>query len=196
MVNLVKHDLEFILKQIKIAEAHAAGGDLRKLVAEAGGLDTNAATTPTQAFLLPYGLRTVDGTYNNLVDGRETWGAADQPFPEMSAPQYVNEGDDTMMFGTPANPVWLNNNNYTPGSATGSPMLTPGTVVDADPRTISNLIADQTLNNPAAISAALTYAGIEGAAQMTAISQIQAARAAIAQAFRRRTPRQAAFQRL
>ena len=39
MVNLVKHDLEFILKQIKIAEAHAAGGDLRKLVAEAGGLD-------------------------------------------------------------------------------------------------------------------------------------------------------------
>ena len=87
-----------------------------------------------------------------------------------------------MMFGTPANPVWLNNNNYTPGSATGSPMLTPGTVVDADPRTISNLIADQTLNNPAAISAALTYAGITGAAQMTAISQIQAARAAIAQA--------------
>ena len=94
MVNLVKHDLEFILKQIKIAEEHAAGGDLRKLVAEAGGLDPNAATTPTQAFLLPYGLRTVDGTYNNLVEGRETWGAADQPFPEMSAPQYVNEGDD------------------------------------------------------------------------------------------------------
>ena len=57
-----------------------------------------------------------------------------------------------------------------------------GSVVDADPRTISNLIADQTLNNPAAISAALTYAGITGAAQMTAISQIQAARAAIAQA--------------
>ena len=26
MVQLVKHDLEFILKQIKIAEAHAAGG--------------------------------------------------------------------------------------------------------------------------------------------------------------------------
>ena len=28
MVTLVKHDLEFILKQIEIAEAHAAGGDL------------------------------------------------------------------------------------------------------------------------------------------------------------------------
>ena len=61
-------------------------------------------------------------------------------------------------------------------------MLAPGTVVDADPRTISNLIADQTLNNPAAISAALTYAGITGAAQMTAISQIQAARVAITNA--------------
>ena len=146
------------------------------------GSITNAATTPTQAFLLPYGLRTVDGTYNNLVEGRETWGAADQPFPEMSSPQYVNEQDDAQMFGTPANPVWLTNNNYTPGSATGSPMLAPGTVVDADPRTISNLIADQTLNNPAAISAALTYAGITGAAQMTAISQIQAARVAITNA--------------
>ncbi|WP_262297610.1 peroxidase family protein [Microvirga sesbaniae] len=182
MVNLVKHDLEFILKQIKIAEAHANGGDLSKLVAEAGGLDPNASTTPTQAFLLPYGLRTVDGSYNNLVDGRETWGAADQPFPVMTPPTYVNEDDDRMMFGTPANPVWLTNNNYAPGSSTGSPMLPPGTVVDADPRLISNLIADQTLNNPAAIGAALTYAGITGAAQLTAIQQIQAARAAIAQA--------------
>ena len=171
MVNLVKHDLEFILKQIKIAEAHSAGGDLRKLVAEAGGLDPNAATTPTQAFLLPYGLRTVDGTYNNLVEGRETWGAADQPFPVMTPPQYVNEADgDNLPLGPG---MVVTNNNY--GQIGGS-------VADADPRTISNLIADQTLNNPAAISAALTYAGIEGAAQMTAIAQIQAARAAIAQA--------------
>jgi hypothetical protein len=182
MVNLVKHDLEFILKQIEIAERHAAGEDLRELVAEAGGLDPNSPTTPTQAHLLPYGLRTVDGTYNNLVEGRETWGAADQPFPVLTPPQYVNEGDDSMMFGTPANPVWLTNGNYTPGSSTGSPMLPPGTVVDADPRLISNLIADQTLGNPAAIGAALTYAGITGAAQITAIQQIQAARAAITDA--------------
>ena len=39
MVNLVKHDLEFILKQIKIAEAHAAGGDLAALVAGYNGND-------------------------------------------------------------------------------------------------------------------------------------------------------------
>ena len=35
----------------------------------------------TQAHLLPYGLRTVDGSYNNLLPGREMWGAADQSFP-------------------------------------------------------------------------------------------------------------------
>ncbi|QRM30323.1 peroxidase family protein [Microvirga sp. VF16] len=171
MVNLVKHDLEFILKQIKIAEAHAAGGDLRKLVAEAGGLDPNAATTPTQAFLLPYGLRTVDGTYNNLVEGRETWGAADQPFPVLTPPDHVDENDDPALPLGPTTVV--SNNDY--GQIGGN-------VVDSDPRIISNLVADQTLNNPAAISAALTYAGITGAAQMTAIAQIQAARAAIAQA--------------
>ena len=62
MVQLVKHDLEYILKQIKIAEQHAAGTPLSELV-----------DNP----LLPYGLRTVDGSYNNLVPGREQWG--DQP---------------------------------------------------------------------------------------------------------------------
>src|SRR4051794_37760672 len=77
MVQVIKHDLEFILKQIKIAEAHAAGGDLATLVAEAGGVDPTAVGTPSQAHLLPYGLRTVDGSYNNLIDGQEEWGASD-----------------------------------------------------------------------------------------------------------------------
>ena len=54
MVNLVKHDLQFILNQIKIAEAHASGTPLTELV---------------DSPLLPYGLRTVDGSYNNLVPG-------------------------------------------------------------------------------------------------------------------------------
>lgn len=158
MVNLVKHDLEFILKQIKIAEAHAAGGNLATLVAEAGGIDADAtAGVSLQAHLLPYGLRTVDGSYNNLVDGREQWGASAQPFVPLVDPNYINENDDTMMFGTPANPVWLNNNNYGSSGGTapvGSPpgTLPPGTLVDADPRLISNLIVDQTSNNPAAVA--------------------------------------------
>ena len=151
MVNLVKHDLDFILKQIKIAEAHAAGGDLATLVGQAGLAAGTVGTGALQPELLPYGLRTVDGSYNNLVDGRETWGASGKPFEPLVSPNYINDADgDTIMFGTPTNPVWLTNTNYAPGTATGSPMLPPGTVVDADPRLISNLIVDQTSNNPAA----------------------------------------------
>ena len=151
MVQLTKHDLTFILKQIEIAEAHSAGGDLKTLIEEAG-LDAGALQngTPLQAHLLPYGLRTVDGSYNNLIDGQERWGASGKPFTPMVDPNYIEDGTDALMFGTPANPVWLTNNDYTPGTATGSPMLAPGTVVDADPRLISNLVVDQTSNNPAA----------------------------------------------
>lgn len=146
MVQLTKHDLSFILKQIKISEAHAAGGDLAKLVAEAG-LDAGAVQngTPLQAHLLPYGLRTVDGSYNNLLDGQERWGASGKPFTPLVDPKYINEQDDQMAFGPS---TVLNNNDYTPGAGSA---LGPGTVVDADPRLISNLIVDQTSNNPAAI---------------------------------------------
>ena len=31
--------------------------------------------------MLPYGLRTVDGTYNNLVEGRELWGVVPATVP-------------------------------------------------------------------------------------------------------------------
>ena len=101
MVSLVKHDLEFILKQIKIAEAHAAGGDLAQRRGRGGGVDPNADGTPAQPHLLPYGLRTVDGTYNNLIPGRETWGASGQPFVPLVDADYLNDDDgDSLMFGT------------------------------------------------------------------------------------------------
>ncbi|MBV1796395.1 peroxidase family protein [Siccirubricoccus sp. G192] len=128
MVNIVKHDLQFILQQIKIAEAHAAGGDLASLVGDP---------------LLPYGLRTVDGSYNNLIPGREDWGAADQPFKELLTPAYRNEGDDSIAFGPGS---VLTNNDYGASAPTRD-------VADADPRIISNLIVDQTAANPAALAA-------------------------------------------
>ena len=53
MVAYIRSDLEFILKQIKIAEAHASGQDLYG----PNGL--------VPAYNLSYGLRTVDGTYNH-----------------------------------------------------------------------------------------------------------------------------------
>ena len=55
-MKLVKHDLEFILQQILLSEAHTNGADPLAL------LDGNP--------LQPYGLRTVGGTYNNLVPGQ------------------------------------------------------------------------------------------------------------------------------
>lgn len=188
MVQLVKHDLQFILKQIEIAEAHAAGGDLATLV---GGYNGNDGLT--QAHLLPYGLRTVDGSYNNLLPGREKWGAADQSFPGIFTPNYLNDADgDRYDFnpapngpgadGIPGTPddtgvSWYTNNNYAnAGTASGSsPGPGSGTVIDADPRIISNLIVDQTLDNPAAIAAALTHAGMSGQPLMTALGQITGA---------------------
>lgn len=186
MVKLVKHDLEFILAQIRIAEAHAAGGDLRQLVAGYNGNDGF-----DQAHLLPYGLRTVDGSYNNLLPGRENWGAADQSFPGLFNPTYLNDADgdrydfgsyDLNGDGTPDTPpAWFTNNDYAnAGTRSGSqPGPGSGTVIDADPRIISNLVVDQTLNNPAAIAAALMHAGLSGQPLMTALGQIVEARKAL-----------------
>src|SRR3546814_19946618 len=77
-VKLNQHDLEFILAQIKIAEAHAAGVPMDELVVRPH---------------LPYGLRTVDGSYNNVIPVRQLWGAADQQMPHMLDTLLRNDGD-------------------------------------------------------------------------------------------------------
>ncbi|WP_158617366.1 peroxidase family protein [Falsigemmobacter faecalis] len=159
MVTLIRHDLDFILRQIRVAEAHAAGTPLSDLV---------------ESPLLPWGLRTVDGSFNNLVAGREQWGASHEPFVQLTRPYWRNEGDDQMSFGTPADQIVLGNNNYDP-NATTSPGFAPGTVVDADPRLISNLIVDQTLNNPAAVTAGLRLAGMAEADIPAALAAVQTA---------------------
>ena len=130
MVEFLRNDLEFILDQIKIAERHAAGEDLRDLIPNA---------------LEPLGLRTVDGTYNNLIPGREEWGAADTEFPRLLTPEFQDadpvpfdfDGDGPVQVGDPT-----------------SYAQTDGIVIDSQPREISNLIVDQTSNNPAAVAAA------------------------------------------
>lgn len=168
MVNIVRHDLEFILRQIKIAEAHSGGTALDQIYVNAAG-DVVAQGTPGAVLaishpLAPYGLRTVDGSYNNMVAGRDQWGAADNPFAHLTDPSYRNDLDgDSIPLGQ--NGPLLTNTNY--GSS--------GSVVDADPRLISNLIVDQTLDNPAAIYAALVYAGAPPASYKTATEAIHAA---------------------
>ena len=75
MVTYIRSDLDFILDQIKIAEAHAAG---QPLYGENGLIP---------AYNVAWGLRTVDGSYNHLLPGQEQWGAADQEFLELLNPQ-------------------------------------------------------------------------------------------------------------
>ncbi|MDQ1902707.1 peroxidase family protein [Paracoccus sp. WLY502] len=158
MVSLIKHDLDFILKQIKIAEAHANGTPLNEIRVNAqGNVVSTGGTLAISNPLAPYGLRTVNGSFNNLTEDREQWGAADQPFTRVTLPIWRDEGDDAMPF-----PGYADSNNY--GQT--------GNVVDADPRIISNLIVDQTLGNPAAVYAGLMHAGLSGSALQTALTKI------------------------
>ncbi len=128
-VTYIRSDLDFILQQILIAEAHAAGADPTTLIPNA---------------FVPWGLRTVDGSFNNLTPGNEQLGAADQLFPRLLDPDYRDDQDGDAFGG-------VTNTDY--GQS--------GNVVDADPRIVSNLIADQTSNNPAAVAVAGS-AGADG----------------------------------
>ncbi|WP_194273819.1 MULTISPECIES: peroxidase family protein [Rhizobium] len=149
-------DMIFILRQIKVAEAHAAGTALTQIYVDAEGNVVDPSTPGAQLAIpdphVPVGLRTVDGTYNNIVPGRETWGSADQPMPRLLDGSFVNDQDgDTFDPDGPGPAPTITNTNY------GA----PGSVADADPRLISNLVVDMSLNNPAAILAALKFAGSE-----------------------------------
>ncbi|MEA2780690.1 MAG: hypothetical protein QOK29_2234 [Rhodospirillaceae bacterium] len=140
-----KADLEFILKQIKIAEATSVGYtpavapvSILQAIMDAYGLSA------ADAAIAPYGLRTVDGRFNSLLPGQSDFGAADTLFPRLTTPVYRNETDgDSIDFDGPGGQPPVVQGNY------GQ----PGTVVDADPRIISNLIVDMSVNNPAALDA-------------------------------------------
>ncbi|MBI4291352.1 MAG: heme peroxidase, partial [Betaproteobacteria bacterium] len=134
-VHFIASDLQFILDQIVISERNAAGDDMLDLI-------------PTK--MSSQGLRTVDGSFNNLVQNQTEFGAADNVFPRMTTPNFRNaenvsidlDGPGPLTVGTPT--------SYT---------QTSGFVFDSQPRTISNLIVDQTANNPAAVAAALQNPG-------------------------------------
>src|SRR5689334_6665590 len=110
-------DLRFIYDQILVAQDHAAGGQLL-------GNGPNQVSVPQ----MPRGLRTVDGSFNNLVPvpDQHMFGAADRLFPRLLTPRFrqAQQGTSYQQVG--------------------------GTVFDSEPRTISNLIVDQSAANPAA----------------------------------------------
>ncbi len=141
--NLNPSDLRFILKQIKIAEHHAATYDAAHPCDGLMGPGEFQIPTDAQGEELPWGLRTVDGTCNNLVPGQAKYGAADQPFPPSAGLDY--------RAAEPA-PTGFPGNALTPGGNTS--YNRPGSVVDSQPRLISNLIVDQTDGNDAAVAAA------------------------------------------
>src|SRR5262249_44421195 len=174
--TVVPSDLAFILKQIKIAERHARAceGD----TAAAPQPNPNPAADPNYClsmigsasdqipdYLTSYGLRTVDGSCNNLSKvldltnannnkptptffNHPTLGAADQPFPRLTSKSF-----------RPAEPVQLFDPDGPGPVQIGDPTsyaqkLAGNTVFDTQPRLISNLIVDQTSTNPAAVAAA------------------------------------------
>ena len=158
-INLTIGDLQYILDQVKMAEAHATRTKLgTATLANPNGydqaaclapLDLTAAATATygstgfsRAYTFdptfPLGLRQVDGKCNNIqAPANYTWGAADQPFRRLI-------------------PAVRTGNNYPVA-------LTPTNLNDNEVRNISNIISDQTapnisnglkLGNAAAVAAA------------------------------------------
>ena len=87
------------------------------------------------------------------MPGQEHFGASDENFTSLLDPVFRDDQDgDTFDVNGPGVPGGLRDNtNYAAN----------GDVVDFDPRIISNLLVDQTPNNPAAIAAALKAAGSE-----------------------------------
>ena len=148
-----KHDLEFILKQISIAELQSSTG-----ISTSQAIQQIYGVSALNAALVPFGIRSVDGRDNNLIPGQEDFGAADTLFPRLLDPSYGNENDEDPFHG-------VSNTDYGTG----------GDVVDSDPRTISNLISEQSVSNPAAIIAALKSIGIEGVEANNAQAAITAA---------------------
>src|SRR5918912_2880150 len=81
-------DLHFIMKQIKIAERHS-----RTLTAS-NPCGTLVGPDPDQIpdRLTPYGLRTVDGSCNNLFPQRERFAATDELFPRLTERRFRTAG--------------------------------------------------------------------------------------------------------
>lgn len=148
---LNQNDLEFILRQIQISEAHAADeldpSNYTLLCASAQ--DATGTCVPDVA--RPAGVRTVDGSYNNLRVNQAHYGSADNAFPRLLDPIWLEA--ETVPPGAPPNTA---GQSAVCGatSPTGQTCYaqTEGFVYDSEPRVISNLIVDQTTSNPAIVN--------------------------------------------
>lgn len=132
-VTPIYPDLDMVLRQIEIGEAHPDGtGQLGSGPFQIGDIT------------LPYGVRTISGAHNNLVTGQETFGAADTVFPRLLDPFFRPADPLTVDLDGPAGQSVGDATSYT---------QTTGVVDDSRPRIASNLVVDQTTGNPAIPSA-------------------------------------------
>ncbi|WP_295694744.1 peroxidase family protein [Lapillicoccus sp.] len=138
-------DLAYILRQVKIAERHTVtrtpANPCGTLLNQPGDGIPDAEQVPD--VLTPYGLRTVDGSCNNLKTGNSGFASADLGFPRLTTPVFRDAEPVTPAF--PVGP---------PGATSYSQKSVGNVVVDSEPRVVSNLIVDQTSTNPAALAAA------------------------------------------
>lgn len=147
-------DLQFILQQIKISEAHATTegpGGLGSVTPPTSLIGPGPLDIPDPE--LPWGLRQVDGRNNNLSTGESVWTGSDYP----SAPGRSAWGSTDSAFQRLTDPVWRAGDPATvfgPMAPSYDPAERPSNVQDAQPRIISNLISDQSPNNPAAVTTA------------------------------------------
>ena len=138
-------DLRFIFHQIAVAQQHvvtASAGHPCDTLIGPGPNQVNSVSSPNGDPQLPVGLRTVDGSCNNLVPApdQHNFGRADRLFPRLTTPVFRDAEQ-----GTSYKQKLLNN-----------------TVIDSQPRIITNLIADQSDANPAAVAVAKHPCGSGG----------------------------------
>src|SRR5262249_51398629 len=98
---------------------------------------------------LPFGLRTVDGSFNHLTPNQTAFGAADQIFPRLTPAVF-----------RPGEPFDPDRDGPAPAVPT-SYTHTRGVVADSHAPVISKRVADQPVNNPAAVAAAGAGADVE-----------------------------------
>ena len=133
-------DLAFILRQIKVAERHSRTLTPQNPCGTLVGPDRDQV--PDR--LTPYGLRTVDGSCNNLHAGRERMAAADLSFPRTTNPRFRDAEPSPPGFFGPGGPT-VTSSSYA---------QVRGPVFDSGPRLVSTLVHDQTSANHAAVAAA------------------------------------------
>src|SRR5262249_28631925 len=152
---IVADDLRFIFHQLEVAQAHAATRSTAHPCDTLLGRGQNEVNLCGQANAqLPLGLRTVDGSCNNLVQipDQHLFGASDLNFPRSLSPEFKAAERVPAAFATPTEPV---------GFQTSYTQLSDN-VIDSKPRLASNLIVDQSAKNPAAAAAALNPCGSGG----------------------------------